>query len=79
MKITNHALKRSSQRAINDYQLLLVSMFGIPIRNDSECKELIIPDKLINKIRESLDRCKGKAVIVDNYYKNIITAYAVSR
>lgn len=77
MKISKHASIRAAQRAINDYQLLLISIFGIPIRKDKECNKLIIPDKIINKIRYSLDKCKGKAVIVDNEYQNIVTAYSL--
>lgn len=79
MKISKHASIRAAQRAINDYQILLISMFGIPIMKDKECNKIIIPDKIIDKIRYSLDKCKGKALIVDNEYKNIVTAYSMYR
>lgn len=79
MKISKHASIRAAQRAINDYQILLISIFGTPIMKDKECNKIIIPDKIIDRIRYSLDKCKGKALIVDNEYKNIVTAYSMYR
>ena len=79
MKITKHAYKRMSQRTINEIQVILISLFGTTINKDKEFEKLSILDKEIYKIREQLDKCKGKVIVVDKSFKNLVTAYSLYR
>ena len=82
MRISNHASIRSQQRGIPKDYIDLILRYGTPVRRQGDTleyrlykkdKERII--KHLKQLIQSIDKCTGKAVLVDSDVEGIITVY----
>jgi|APIni6443716594_1056825.scaffolds.fasta_scaffold652585_2 hypothetical protein len=75
MKISQNAEKRLRQRGFKDDYLDLIINHGTPYQKSGNVVEYRLDKKDISRIKQSLDKCKKKAVLVDSSVSEIITGY----
>jgi transposase len=82
MKVSNHANRRSQQRAIPKDYIELILEYGTPVRRQGDTLEYRLHkkdrDRLVKHLKHlinSIDRCTNKAVLVDSDMKQIVTVY----
>lgn len=82
MKISNHANIRSQQRGIPKDHIDIILKYGTPVRRQGDTlgyrlhkkdKERII--KHLKQLIQSIDKCTGKAVLVDSNMEEVVTVY----
>ena len=82
MNTSNHYLVRSQQRGIPQELVDFILFFGAPKPRPGKAYEYSIKKKEINNLTKVfkqainyLDRCKGKAVLVNDDSSTLITVY----
>jgi len=75
MKISQNAEKRLRQRGFKDDYVDLIINHGTPYQKSGNVVEYRLDKKDISRIKQSLDKCKKKAVLVDSAVSEIITGY----
>ena len=75
MRISQNAEKRLRQRGFKDDYVDLIINHGTPHKKSGNVVEYRLDKKDISRIKQSLDKCKKKAVVVDSTVSEIITGY----
>ena len=75
MRISQNAEKRLRQRGFKDDYVDLILNHGTPHKKSGNVVEYRLDKKDISRIKQSLDKCKKKAVVVDSTVSEIITGY----
>lgn len=75
MRLTRHAQIRAAQRGFGEDKLLLISLFGEEVSRNKDVVKLLLKDKTITRLKNSLDKCGNSILVSCSDYENIITVY----
>ncbi len=86
MEKTNHAKTRCQQRGISRDQIDLILLFGKKCRRPGGALEYSLrrrdKDKIISGLKKQIhmvEKCVGKAVLVNNDQQAVLTTYHLTR
>lgn len=82
MEISKHANKRSQQRGIPRNYLDIITRYGTPVEKPGNAFEYRLhkkdKDRIIQHLKrliQCVDKCTGKAVLMDSNKDTVVTAY----
>lgn len=79
MEFTRHAAMRTQQRGFQADDIDLIINFGTPIKKPGNAVEYRMRKKDEKRLVQSLDRIKGKAVLMAGDTSKILTVYNINK
>lgn len=86
MNLTHHCLVRCRQRGVSEASIELIKSLGTKVRKPGGACEYFISKRdtqkaieILKKCIQSFDKLAGKAIIIDEEGKEVITTYHKTR